>query len=225
MIIVLGGDGTLLGVARGAAGFEVPILGANLGGLGFLTEVTLEELQIFLKEIFAENYVIDERVLLQTQIIRDGKKTAEFKALNDVVISKGTLTRMIALEIQTNGDLITSIRGDGLIVSTPTGSTAYSLSAGGPILYPSVEALLLTPISPHMLTNRPVVIPLNTRVEIILKTKDHGPLVIFDGQENFSLASGDRLEISKCEHTAHLIRSPKKNYYEVLRKKLKWGEG
>jgi len=224
MIIVLGGDGTLLGVARLAAGFNVPLLGANFGGLGFLTEVTLEEIQSILLKIFSNNYVIDERVLLQIQIIRKGKKVAESNALNDVVVSKGTLVRMISLEIRTNGDLITSIRGDGLIVSTPTGSTAYSLSAGGPILHPSVEALLLTPISPHMLTNRPVVIPLSARVEVILKSQEKGPLAIIDGQVGFELFPGDHLEISRGEHTIHLIRSPEKNYYEVLRKKLKWGE-
>jgi NAD+ kinase len=225
LIIVLGGDGTLLGVARLAAGFDVPILGANFGGLGFLTEVTLEEIQPILLKIFTNNYVIDERVLLQIQIMRNGKKVAESNALNDIVVSKGTLVRMISLEIRTNGDLITSIRGDGLIVSTPTGSTAYSLSAGGPILHPSVEALLLTPISPQMLTNRPVVIPLSARVEVILKTQEKGPLTIIDGQVGFELFPGDLLEISRGKHRVQLVRSPEKNYYEVLRKKLKWGEG
>ncbi len=163
--------------------------------------------------------------MLRTEIVRKGEQVEGSMALNDVVVSKGPLVRMIALEIRTNGNLITSIRGDGLIISTPTGSTAYSLSAGGPILHPSVEALLITPISPHMLTNRPVVIPLTAGIEVVLKTQEEGPLVIFDGQVGVPLHPEDRLNITRGEHTVSLLRSPEKHYYEVLRKKLKWGEG
>ncbi len=225
MIIVLGGDGTLLSVARLSAGLGVPILGANLGGLGFLTEVTMDEIYSTLQKIFENNYVVDERVLLKTQVIRSGKKVEESISLNDVVLSKGNFARLISLEIRTNGQLITFIRGDGLIVSTPTGSTAYSLSTGGPILHPSIEAILLTPISPHTLTNRPVVIPLKSHLEVILKTQEEGPLAILDGQVCFPLQFGDILKIEREEHTVQLLRSPEKNFYEVLRKKLKWGDG
>lgn len=225
MIIVLGGDGTLLSVARLVEGKDVPILGVNLGGLGFLTEVTLEELFTTLGQIFKHEFVTDDRLMLKARIHRQGERVAQSLVLNDVVISKGTLTRMIRLEILVNHRFVTSLRGDGLIVATPTGSTAYSLSAGGPILYPSVEALLLTPISPHTLTNRPIVIPDHVNVEVILKTREEGTTVTFDGQVGFSLRHEDVVEIGTAESKTQLIRSPQRNYYEVLRQKLKWGEG
>jgi len=225
MIIVLGGDGTLLSVARVVEGTGVPILGVNVGGLGFLTEVTLEELYQTLEKVFNNEFTMEERLLLKAQILRQGEQVAQSFALNDVVVSKGTLAKMIQLEIYVNRQFVTALRGDGVILSTPTGSTAYSLSAGGPILHPSVDALILTPICPHTLTNRPIVIPDRVKIEVILKSKDEGVMATFDGQVGFSLRQEDIVEIGASETKTKLIHSPAINYYEVLRRKLKWGEG
>jgi len=225
MVIVLGGDGTLLSVSRLVEGKDVLILGVNLGGLGFLTEVTVEELFGTLEMIFKNEFVTDNRSMLKAVVHRKGEQVAQSLVLNDVVISKGTLARMIQLEIFINRQFVTAMRGDGLILATPTGSTAYSLSAGGPILYPSVEAMTLTPISPHMLSNRPIVIPNDVEVQVILKTREEGTAVTFDGQVAFSLRYEDSVEIRTAENKIKLIRSPQRNYYEVLRRKLKWGEG
>jgi NAD+ kinase len=225
MVIVLGGDGTLLSVSRLVEGKDVLILGVNLGGLGFLTEVTVEELFSTLEMIFKREFVTDNRSMLKAIVHRKGEQVAQSFVLNDVVISKGTLARMIQLEILIDNQFVTSLRGDGLILATPTGSTAYSLSAGGPILYPSVEAMVLTPISPHTLTNRPIVIPNDVRVQVVLKTREEGTAVTFDGQVGFSLRYEDSVEIWKADSKIKLIRSPQRNYYEVLRRKLKWGEG
>jgi NAD+ kinase len=225
LVIVLGGDGTLLSVARLVEGKGVPILGVNLGGLGFLTEVTVEELFSTLGMIFKNEFVTDDRLMLKATVHRQGERMAQSLVLNDVVISKGTLARMIKLEIFINRQFVTALRGDGLILATPTGSTAYSLSAGGPIIYPSVEAMVLTPISPHTLTNRPIVIPNNVHVEVVSKTPDEGTTVTFDGQVGFSLRHEDVVEIWTADSKIKLIRSPQRNYYEVLRRKLKWGEG
>ena len=225
MIVVLGGDGTLLSVARLVEGKDVPLLGVNLGGLGFLTEVTLEELYPALEKIFKKEFVTDDRLLLKARILRRGKQILDSVALNDVVVSKGAIARMIRLEIHVDGQFVTSLRGDGLIVATPTGSTAYSLSAGGPILHPSVDAMILTPISPHTLTNRPIVIPNTVKIEVVLKTQEEGTLVTFDGQAGCPLQYDDVAEIRAAESKIKLIRSPDRNHYEVLRQKLKWGEG
>jgi len=225
MVIVLGGDGTLLSVSRLVEGKDVLILGVNLGGLGFLTEVTVEELFGTLEMIFKNEFVTDNRSMLKAVVHRKGEQVAQSLVLNDVVISKGTLARMIQLEIFINRQFVTAMRGDGLILATPTGSTAYSLSAGGPILYPSVEAMTLTPISPHMLSNRPIVIPNDVEVQVILKPREEGTAVTFDGQVAFSLRYEDSVEIRTAENKIKLIRSPQRNYYEVLRRKLKWGEG
>ena len=224
MIIVLGGDGTLLSVSRLVEDRNVPILGVNLGGLGFLTEVTLEEIYPTLDKVFQEDFVTDDRLILKAYVHRQGERVAQSAALNDVVVSKGTLARMIKLEIFIDGQFVTSLRGDGLIVATPTGSTAYSLSAGGPIIYPSVDAIILTPISPHTLTNRPIAVPTKAKVEVIVKTREEGTTVTFDGQVGFSLRQNDTVEISSSENKAKLIRSPSRNHFEVLRRKLKWGE-
>jgi NAD+ kinase len=225
MIIVLGGDGTLLSVARVVEGKDVPLLGVNLGGLGFLTEVTLEELFPALKKIFKKAFVTDDRLMLKARILRRGKPILDSVALNDAVVSKGAIARMIRLEIHVDGQFVTSLRGDGLIVATPTGSTAYSLSAGGPIVHPSVDAMILTPISPHTLTNRPIVIPNTAIIKVILKTQEEGTTVTFDGQVGCSLRHDDVAEIRAAEAKIKLIRSPDRNHYEVLRQKLKWGEG
>jgi len=224
MIIVLGGDGTLLGVARLTIEKGIPILGVNLGGLGFLTEVTLDELYPTLEKVINGEFIIDERMMLMTHIHRQGETLAQSPVLNDIVINHGIVARMIILDIFVNSQFVTSLRGDGLIISTPTGSTAYSLSAGGPIIHPTVSAIMLTPVCPHTLTNRPIVIPSNVKIEAILKTEDEGAMVTFDGQVGFSLKKEDIVEVHSAEARVKLIRSPEKNYYEVLRKKLKWGE-
>ncbi len=224
MIIVLGGDGTLLSVARLTIEKGIPILGVNLGGLGFLTEVTLDELYPTLEKVINGEFIIDERMMLMTHMHRQGETLAQSPVLNDIVINHGIVARMIILDIFVNSQFVTSLRGDGLIISTPTGSTAYSLSAGGPIIHPTVSAIMLTPVCPHTLTNRPIVIPSNVKIEAILKTEDEGAMVTFDGQVGFSLKKEDIVEVHSAEARIKLIRSPEKNYYEVLRKKLKWGE-
>lgn len=224
MIIVLGGDGTLLGVARVIGECPVPLLGVNLGGLGFLTEIPLEELYPSLGKIFQEQFVINERLMLSAFVQRGGTIQAQSHVLNDVVIGKGTLPRMVRLSVHIDDQNVISLRGDGLIIASPTGSTAYSLSSGGPILYPNLEAMLLTPISPHTLTNRPIVIPANSVVEVTVLTKEEGAVVNFDGQAGCSVTEGDAVVVRGSTHKIRLIQSPAKNYYEVLRKKLKWGE-
>ena len=224
MMIVLGGDGTLLSVARLVEGKDVPILGVNLGGLGFLTEVTLEELYPTLEKFFKKKFITDDRLMLKAQIHRQGEQVAQSVVLNDVIVSKGSLARMIRLQIHIDGQFVTSLRGDGLIIASPTGSTAYSLSAGGPIVNPSVDAMVLTPISPHTLTNRPIIIPNKAHVEITLKTAEEGSNATFDGQVGFSLRQNDVIEVWTTNSKIKLIRSPDRNYYQVLRQKLKWGE-
>src|SRR3972149_3829914 len=223
-IIVRGGDGTLLSVARLVGGRNIPIIGVNLGGLGFLTEVTLEEIYPTLDKLFKGEFVPDPRLILKAHVYRQGERVAQSYCLNDTVVSKGTQARMIKLEILINGQFVSSLRGDGLIIATPTGSTAYSLSAGGPIINPSVEAMILTPICPHTLTNRPIVIPASAKIETILKSKDEGTVITFDGQVGFTLRHDDVVEIEASEHKIILARAPDKNYYEILRTKLKWGE-
>lgn len=224
MIIVLGGDGTLLSVARLVGGHDVPILGVNLGGLGFLTEITLEELYLVLEKIFQDDFITDERVLLNASVIRREEKVAEFTVLNDAVINKGALARIIDIETTINGEYLTTFKSDGLIISTPTGSTAYNLSAGGPIVYPSLHCIIITPICPHTLTNRPIMIPDDVVVQSILKTKQQEVLLTLDGQQGFALEYGDVIEVRKSKGRIRLIKSPYRHYFELLREKLKWGE-
>lgn len=224
LMIVLGGDGTLLSVARLIEHRDVPILGVNLGGLGFLTEVTLDEMFLALEKIFKAEYTTDVRLMTRSQVFRQGECVVSSYSLNDTVVSKGVLARMISLEISINGQFVTSLRGDGLILSTPTGSTAYSLSAGGPVINPSVDALVFTPICPHTLTNRPIVIPSSATVHVTVKSREDGAMVTFDGQVGFTLRPDDVIEIKASEHKITLIRAPEKNFYAILREKLKWGE-
>jgi NAD+ kinase len=225
MVLVLGGDGTMLSAARLVEERGVPILGVNMGGLGFLTEVSLDQLYPTLEKVFAQEYSLEERLMLRARIDRHGEHVAQATVLNDVVISKGTLARMIEIQITINGQFVTRLRGDGLIVSTPTGSTAYSLSAGGPIINPSVHALILTPICPHTLTHRPLLIPSNVSLEIVLTGKDEGAMTTFDGQVGVAMTQGDTVSVSASDHRTHLIRFPDHTYYDVLRRKLKWGDG
>ncbi|MBS3906394.1 MAG: NAD(+)/NADH kinase [Syntrophaceae bacterium] len=224
MIIVLGGDGTLLSVARLVGSHEVPILGVNLGGLGFLTEITLEELYRVLERVIQGDFVTDERVVFHAAVIRRGERPAEFIVLNDAVINKGALARIIDLETTINGEYLTTFKSDGLIISTPTGSTAYNLSAGGPIVYPSLHCIIITPICPHTLTNRPIMIPDDVEVRAILKSKQQEVILTLDGQQGFVLEFDDVVEVKKAEGKILLIKSPYRHYFEVLREKLKWGE-
>ncbi|MBI3812975.1 MAG: NAD(+)/NADH kinase [Nitrospinae bacterium] len=224
LIIVLGGDGTLLSVARLIEDKDVPILGVNLGSLGFLTEITMDELYPVLEKVITGDFTVENRIMLDAIIYREGKTAAHYCAFNDVVINRGALARIVDLEIKINGMYVTTYRSDGLIIATPTGSTAYSLAAGGPIVYPTMNALILSPICPHTLTNRPIVIPDDVKIEINLVTPNEDVLATMDGQVGYSLNYRDTIEIKKARNTIKLIQSPGKNYYEVLRKKLKWGE-
>jgi NAD+ kinase len=225
VLLVLGGDGTMLHAARLAAERSIPILGVNMGGLGFLTEVRLDNLYPSLERVFANDYVLDERLMLRTHIHRQGETVAQGVVLNDVVISKGTLARMIELKIAIEGRFVTNLRSDGLIVSSPTGSTAYSLSAGGPIIDPAVQSLILTPVCPHTLTHRPLIVPGNVKVDLTLTSRDDGAMATLDGQVGVSIAQGDTVTIHTSENRTRLIRFPESNYYDVLREKLKWGDG
>jgi len=224
MIIVLGGDGTLLSVARQVWNLNIPILGVNLGGLGFLTEIGQEELGGILERVLQGDFKTDERDVLNASVIRKGERIAEYTVLNDAVVNKGVLARIIDLEISINGEYLTTFQSDGLIISTPTGSTAYNLSAGGPIVYPSLHTLIITPICPHTLTNRPIVIPDDVEVRAILKSKQEEVFLTLDGQQGFPLEFEDLIELKKAEGRILLIKSPYRNYFELLRKKLKWGE-
>jgi NAD+ kinase len=224
LVIVLGGDGTLLSVARQVWNRSIPILGVNLGGLGFLTECHLEELYRVLERVIQGDYKTDERDVLGVAVLRREKRMAEFTVLNDAVINKGALARIINLEITINGEYLNTFQSDGLIISTPTGSTAYNLSAGGPIVYPSLHTLIITPICPHTLTNRPIVIPDGDDVRAVLKSKQQEVILTLDGQQGFPLEFEDVVEVKKAEGRILLIKSPYRHYFEVLREKLKWGE-
>jgi len=224
MILVLGGDGTLLSLIRLMGDQKVPILGVNLGGLGFLTEVTRKELYQVLEGALRGEFTSDWRMLLNVRVLREGKPIAIYSVLNDAVINKGALARIIDLETSINGHYLTTFRADGLILSTPTGSTAYSLSAGGPIIYPSLHSLIITPICAHTLTNRPLVLPEGMNVRIKLKSKGGDVVLTLDGQVGFALEDGDVVEIKKARNRICLIRSPARDYFDILRTKLKWGE-
>lgn len=223
MVIVLGGDGTLLSVARLVGKYRIPILGVNLGGLGFLTEITLKELDKVIERVLEGDFVVDERVALQAAVLRRGEKMADFTVLNDAVINKGALARIIDLETSIDGEYLTTFKSDGLILSTPTGSTAYNLSAGGPIIYPSLHCIIITPICPHTLTNRPIVIPDDVTIRVVLKTTQQEVLLTLDGQQGFMLEYEDIVEVKKSETSILLIKSPYRHYFELLREKLKWG--
>jgi NAD+ kinase len=224
LLIVLGGDGTLLSAARLAASQKVPILPVNLGGLGFLTTVSLDELYPILEEIFSGKHRISERVMLQAEITRDGNVIRRQIALNDAVLNKAALARIMDLELRVNGEYVTTYKADGLILSTPTGSTAYSLAAGGPIIYPIVEAFVITPICPHTLTNRPLVVPDSVKIDIGFKSEDEAVFLTLDGQVGIQLARNDQIQIRKAPEKLYLVRPAKKTYFEILRNKLKWGE-
>lgn len=225
-IMVLGGDGTLLSVARMLEERDVPILGVNLGSLGFMTEVTTTELFPRLEEVFAGQYMIQERMRFKTCIHRhNGECVPQPVVLNDVVINKGALARIINLETSVDGLYLTTYRADGLIVSTPTGSTAYSMAAGGPIVHPDLHALILTPICPYTLSHRPLALPDTAKIQVTLRTSDEDVRVTLDGQIGVELYHGDSVEIQQAARPMRLIRTLKKDhYFQILRTKLKWGE-
>jgi NAD+ kinase len=227
LVVVLGGDGTLLSVADciATSGSQIPLLGVNFGSLGFLTEVTLPELYPSLEAALAGRAHTEERMMLQSTTLRKGEPFATAVALNDVVITKAARSRMINLSVSVGDEFVTGVKADGLIVATPTGSTAYNLSAGGPIVQPSLDALILTPIAPHTLTNRPIVIPASStvRVQPLMESRDE-LFVTFDGQAGFQLQEGDEVRVCRADRSIRLIRPSTRSYFEVLREKLKWGE-
>jgi NAD+ kinase len=227
LIIVLGGDGTFIGMAGriAQADVDVPILGVNFGSLGFLTEIALPELFDALESVLDGTAEIEQRMMLHARTRRIGDVHAARFVLNDVVITKGALSRIIDLSVSVGEQLVMRVRADGLIVATPTGSSAYNLAAGGPIVHPAVDALLLTPIAPHTLTNRPIVLPghSDVRVEPMMDSANEEVYVTFDGQSGHALQAEDVIEISRAPRTLSMIRAERRTYFGVLREKLKWG--
>jgi NAD+ kinase len=224
MVVVLGGDGTLLSVARLVGDLRTPILGVNLGSLGFMTEITRSELFPMLEQVLAGDFTVSERMRLLAVIRRKGEEVARYRVLNDVVINKGALARIIDMEAWVDEDYLTTFKADGLIVSTPTGSTGYNLAAGGPIIYPGNHCHVIAPICPHTLTNRPIVVSDEATIRIAVKSLDQDVVFTADGQEGMPLECGDVVELRKSNHSSLLIKSPSKDYFQVLRTKLHWGE-
>jgi NAD+ kinase len=223
LIVVLGGDGTMISTARMVGDHEVLVLGINYGSLGYLTDFRIEEMTQSIEAILRGEYDIDPRVMLSAEHWRGDEMLAKGRVLNDVVINKAALARIIEIEVSLNQLFVNSFRADGLIVSTPTGSTAYNLSAGGPIIYPSMNAVVLTPICPFTLTNRPIVIPDTAMVELKLLNENEGVVLTLDGQIGHTLHSGDCVRIRKSRTSFNLVQPPNRNYFDVLRNKLKWG--
>ncbi len=223
IIIVFGGDGTLLGVARLVGDTGVPILGVNLGSLGFITELAKDEIIRNIDTIISQECCYEERIMLIADVYRRGKKIVQHNALNDVVLNKSALSRMFEIDININSQYVTTFRADGLIISTPTGSTAHSLSAGGPILYPTLESFLLTPICPHTLTSRPIVLPDTFVLNLSIKSGDNVYMTL-DGQVGYPLDVKDRIRIKKAGYKTKFQVLHDRDYFKVLRKKLKWGE-
>ena len=224
LVIVLGGDGTLLAAARAVARAEIPLLAVNLGSLGFLTEVPMPELYATLEALQQERGVRDSRSMLQCLVRRRDEVVAEYLALNDVVVTKSAIARIIEVDVVVNGNFVSNFKADGVIVSTPTGSTAYSLAAGGPILEPSVEAFAITPVSPHALTNRPIVLKDSSEITINVRVSSEPTTLTVDGQVGMQLLDGDVIVCCKSKHKVHLVRLPGRSFFDVLRAKLKWGE-
>lgn len=224
LLLVLGGDGTLLAAARLAAARGIPILPINMGSLGFLTSFTLDELYPALEDALGGRFSISERVMLHVELERDGKVIENQRVLNDAVVNKGALARMIELELRIDADFVCRYRADGLIVASPTGSTAYSLSAGGPIVHPGVESFIITPICAHMLSDRPLVVRDTSCVEMKLSGNTESVFLTLDGQRGIPLQATDIVRISRSKELLKLIQPPRKSYFEILRSKLKWGE-
>jgi NAD+ kinase len=224
LVVVLGGDGTILSISRLMGPRQVPILGVNLGGLGFLTEVTLPELFPTLEAVLKDEYAVSRRRMLAAQVRRADAGVGDYEALNDVVMTGTAPSRIVELETFVNGEYVATYRADGLIVASPTGSTAYCLSAGGPILYPTLPALVLIPICPHTLTNRPLVLPDSARVEVVQRSPGEDVHLTVDGQVDVALQHRDSVVVRRSAHVVTLVKSPKLNYFELLRTKLRWGE-
>jgi len=223
-VVVLGGDGTLLGAARKVGKYGVPILGVNIGSLGFLTEIPLKSLYPTIDMMLKGQLEVESRLMLETTVLRGGEEICRFLVLNDVVINKGPLARIIDLDVYINDIFLTTFRADGLIISTPTGSTAYNLSAGGPILYPTLANYVLTPICPFALTNRPIILPDTDTISIKMgKESEEKVSLTFDGQVGFEFSSTDKVLIRKSRKRINLIKSPDQTYFEILRAKLMWG--
>jgi len=223
LLVVLGGDGTILGAARFVGARQIPVLGVNFGWLGYLTEFTLAELFPALDAMCNGDFWVDRRMMIDVQLERNGRVIASQRALNDAVVNKGAPVRMIELDCYIDGMFVSTFRADGMIVATPTGSTAYSLSAGGPIVHPSMSAILLTPICPHMLSNRPVVLPGESLIEVGFRRGGEDLMLTVDGQVAISLLPDDRVTVFQSESTFDLVRPTNRNYFEVLKTKLKWG--
>jgi NAD+ kinase len=223
LILVLGGDGTMIAAARLMGDAEVPVLGVNYGGLGYLAEFRIEEVYEALESILAGNFRLDRRVMLAVELMRGDQTVTRNRVLNDVVINKSALARIIEIEAYLNQQFVNSFRADGLIVSTPTGSTAYNLSAGGPVIFPSMNAVVITPICPFTLSNRPIVVPDDAVIELRLKTDQEDVALTLDGQVGFPLKVDDRVVIHKSQTTFNLVQPTNRNYFDVLRDKLRWG--
>jgi len=224
LVIVLGGDGTLLAAARAIGRRETPLFPVNLGGLGFLTAITIDELYPELERALRGEHRIAKRKLLATEVVRGGEVVAAYEALNDAVLTKAAIARMIDLDAHVDEQFVCAYKADGLIVSTPTGSTAYSLSAGGPIIFPSVPAICITPICPHMLTNRPVLVPETSVIRVISRSPGESVFLTIDGQVGNPIREGDTLVCRSSDYTLRLVRPPHMMFFDVLRQKLKWGE-
>ena len=223
LMLVLGGDGTVIATARMVGDTEVPVLGINYGGLGYLAEFRVEEIYTAFDAILLGNYRLDKRLMLTVELMRGEEQIARNRILNDVVINKSALARIIEIEAYLNQQFVNSFRADGLIVSTPTGSTAYNLSAGGPVIYPSMNAVVITPICPFTLSNRPIVVPDDAIIELRLKTRQEDVAVTLDGQVGLPLNVDDRVVIRKSRTTFNIVQPMNRNYFEVLREKLRWG--
>lgn len=223
LLVVFGGDGTILRTARLVRKRDVPIVGINLGGFGYLTEVNLNEMYAAMELILAGDFQLERRMMLDVEIQGGGEPFREGTVLNDVVINRGNLSRIVELETTVDGRYLTTFKADGLIIATPTGSTAYSLAAGGPIVFPELNSIIINPICPHTLTNRPVLLPESAEVRVSLCTREQGATVTLDGQASFTVKFGDSVTIRKSRYITTLISSPHRGYLEILRKKLGWG--
>jgi len=224
-LVVLGGDGTLLAASHHLARRSVPVLGVNFGSLGFLTEITLAELYPTLEGVLADTYQYEERRMLHAVVRRHGRPDKAGDVLNDVVVTKAALSRIIELDVTIDGIFVSAFRADGLIISSPTGSTAYNLAAGGPILHPSLPAVVVTPICPHMLTNRPLAVSDEATIEVCLRpARDVEAHVTFDGQRGFPLSGTDTVTVTRSPLSLRLVKAPARDFFAVLRTKLKWGE-
>jgi NAD+ kinase len=223
LVVVLGGDGTLLSAARVTATIDVPLLGVNLGSLGFLTEVPLQSLYSMLEAIGRGHAEVEHRSLMQVDLLREDEVRGRYLVFNDAVVNKTALARLNTYDLHIDKAFVSSYRADGMIVATPTGSTAYSLSAGGPVLMPSVKAFVITPVAPHSLTHRPLVVPDSVEIEIMLRSEEEVAYLSLDGQPGLDLRDGDRVHCRRSEHQVNLFRTGT-DFFHVLRTKLKWGE-